>query len=153
MHLIKELTLEVLGFFCVLVMLFVYRQVAKWMEGESCQYNELKAIQEGVVYALKEGIRLLEIETDTVTLVKILKEESPPWCLVNCVRNTYYLFEKFQAVKIAHISREGNRCAHWLAAHAKASKYDQLPVGDCHPELADLLCSDKQGIVGVRFLN
>lgn len=46
----------------------------KWMEGESSQYNELKAIQEGVVYALKERIRLLETETDTVTLVKILNK-------------------------------------------------------------------------------
>lgn len=82
--------------------------------------NEALAIKEGIIHAGREGVSNLEIESDNLSLVKILnKGNSPPRFIRNLFSNIFDYMSYFQNVKISHNLKDGNRVTHSLTVHAK----------------------------------
>lgn len=87
--------------------------------------NELLAVKDGLLAATQLGGNKLIIETNAEWIVKVLKEEPPPWFL-NFLHEIFVLLDLFIEWRVLHTFRDGNQCARWLASFAKRSKEDSV---------------------------
>ncbi|XP_058755609.1 uncharacterized protein LOC131628812 [Vicia villosa] len=102
---------------------------------------------EGLKLARKLGVRHLEINTDSLLVVKAIEDGKVG--MVDCVampRRIMELMGEFEVVIISHVSRNANACADCLAKHGCRGEvlhhYTDPP-----PFLADLLEADSCGII------
>ncbi|CAI0385141.1 unnamed protein product [Linum tenue] len=81
---------------------------------------DLSGVEYGLRLAWELGIRQLKVQTDSIDATKLIEsadDKYPPAALINGIRNW--------VVEIAHIFREGNVVADYLASLGHG-----LPVGD-----------------------
>ncbi|XP_075097910.1 uncharacterized protein LOC142175230 [Nicotiana tabacum] len=76
---------------------------------------EAKAIAEGLAYCVEKQLYPLIIETDSLTMKKIIEGEwDPPWCIGTEVRRIKEKKEQFNII-FQHVLWEGNIVANYLA--------------------------------------
>lgn len=76
----------------------------RFLMDKDCLYNELIAIVESLQLVVDEDMRLLEIESDSIELLKLhSKILALPWRVINVLRNIKSLLDSFHEVKIFHI--------------------------------------------------
>ncbi|KAI9097742.1 hypothetical protein K1719_025513 [Acacia pycnantha] len=77
---------------------------------------ELWAIWRGLVLAWGQGIKVIWVESDSMSVVKTINKEQPS-CLKadRCLRCIWKLLSKFDKYKVSHTWRETNRAADYLA--------------------------------------
>ena len=78
--------------------------------------NEFLAVKEEISAAIQLGVNKLLIETDAGWIVKVLnkEEESPPWFLLNFLREIFALLNLIIEWRVINTFGEGNQCAHCL---------------------------------------
>ncbi|KAK9990739.1 hypothetical protein SO802_025724 [Lithocarpus litseifolius] len=113
---------------------------------------ELWALRDGLSLAIQLGIRNLVVELDAKVIVKMLnnadnsnKKFSP--LLFDCRS----LMARFTQVQVAHVFREANRCADYLAKNGCCMREDFV-IFDVSPsnELDNLLVFDRNGLYCYR---
>ena len=112
---------------------------------------ELWALRDGLTLATQLGIRYLEVELDAKVIVEMLnnvdssKKFSP--LLLDCKSPIASLTQ----VRVAHVFREANRCANFLAKKGYCM-WEDFVIFDASPfdELDQLLVSDINGLYSYR---
>ena len=114
--------------------------------------TKLWALRDGLTLAIQLGIRCLEVELDAKVIVEMLnnadnfnKKFSP--LLLDCMS----LIASLTQVRVAHVYREANRCASFLAKKGCCMREDFV-IFDVSPsdELDKLLVSDINGLYYYR---
>ena len=113
---------------------------------------ELWALRDGLSLAIQLGIRNLEVELDAKVIVEMLnnanssnKKFSP--LLLDCRS----LMASLTQVRVAHVLREANRCANYLAKNGCYMREDFV-IFYVYPsnELDNLLVFDSNGLYYYR---
>ncbi|KAF7833415.1 reverse transcriptase [Senna tora] len=85
---------------------------------------ELWALQIGIQLVVKQRVNYLEIESDSISVVQLTKDQNLPNIspFFSVVNNCRYLLSSLQQWKIRHCYREANTCADALANHGRLSR-------------------------------
>lgn len=108
---------------------------------------ELWAIWRGLVLALGLGIKVIWIESDSMSAVKTVdKKGSFGEKSLTCLNHIWEILDKFDDYKISHSWRETNRAADHLAKMVVLGSDDEvlLPV-DFPPNLLNIIKDDAKG--------
>lgn len=87
--------------------------------GDDIFLVELWAVWRGLVLALGLGIKVIWVESDSLSVVKTINKKQPfsPKA-ASCVNHIWALLKKFEKYKVSHSWRETNRAADHLAKMA-----------------------------------
>lgn len=129
-----------------------------WIAGYTCNIGiansflaELWGLREGLLLAKNRGISKLIAETDSETMVQVLRRDGMSTINSNVlVTDCKLLLDHFQDSKVVHIFREGNQCADYLANIGQSSPFGTT-ILDHPPEgLTDFLQRDASGLAFSR---
>ncbi|KAF7817047.1 putative transcription factor C2H2 family [Senna tora] len=107
---------------------------------------ELWAIWRGLVLALGLGIKVIWVESDSMSVVKTINKEQPP-CLraCSCIRYIRKLLSKFEKYQVSHTWRETNRAADHLAKMVLWGNDVVLWPDDFPTSLCNIIKEDAKG--------
>lgn len=107
---------------------------------------ELWAIWRGVVLALGLGIKVIWVESDSMSVVKTINKDQPP-CLKagSCLRQIWKLLNKFEQYQVSHTWRETNRAADHLAKMVIWGSDVVLWPDDFPDSLCNIIKDDAKG--------
>ncbi|KNA04166.1 hypothetical protein SOVF_202220 [Spinacia oleracea] len=132
------------------------RSSGTWYLGYSSKFNvvsplatELYAIREGLIMAVEHKVSMLQVETDALSLLTMMKtiDDHHHHELSPVLNDVASLLTRFEKVEITHIPRARNMVAHCLAANSLSMAvghkvYVEVPQFARGAYLADL-----QGLV------
>ena len=131
----------------------------RWLKGFSRAIGhttsvvaELWAVRDGLNLAIQLGISCLEVELDAKIVVELLENnDSTNFKFSPVLHDCRYLLTRFTQVRVAHVYREVNRCADFLAKHGCCLRVD-FAMYDTPPsvELDRLLLADVNGLYYYR---
>ncbi|KAA8538198.1 hypothetical protein F0562_027806 [Nyssa sinensis] len=107
---------------------------------------ELWAVWRGLVLALSLGIKVIWVESDSLSVVKSINREQPYRPKASsCLKHIWELLKKFEKYKVSHSWRETNRAADHLAKmYLLGSDVVLWPV-DFPERLCSIIKDDAQG--------
>ncbi|XP_057425693.1 uncharacterized protein LOC130719064 [Lotus japonicus] len=112
---------------------------------------ELLAICRGLELAWNLGHRRVQCTSDSLLAVNlILRPPSHFHVEAVLVHSILDLLRRDWVVQVAHVLREGNACADFLAKAGAAQERDFLLLQDPPPGMEYLLMADSMGFVTVR---
>lgn len=107
---------------------------------------ELWAIWRGLVLALGLGIKVIWVESDSMSVVKTINKEQPSSLKAgSCVRYIWKLLRKFEKYKVSHTWRETNRAADHLAKMVLCGNDVVLWPDDFPASLCSIIEDDAKG--------
>ncbi|KAF5740135.1 hypothetical protein HS088_TW11G00201 [Tripterygium wilfordii] len=109
-------------------------------------FVELWAIWRGLVLALSLGIKVIWVESDSMSVVKTINREQGYGAKAhNCLKNIWALLKKFDESRVSHTWRETNRAADYLSKMVlRGSDVVLWPV-DFPLGLQNIIMDDAQG--------
>ncbi|KAK9032604.1 hypothetical protein V6N11_056864 [Hibiscus sabdariffa] len=116
---------------------------AIWMTNSL--HAELWAIHDGLVFAWSLGINQIQLQSDNLLAVNLLKSQDATSSSFSLVRAIATLLHCAWLVDMSWIPREGNNPADWLAKKALGSSYCPLILDSPPPDLLPLLSTDAHG--------
>ncbi|KAF9594811.1 hypothetical protein IFM89_034794 [Coptis chinensis] len=117
----------------------------------SVLFKELKAILCGLKGSLKIQISRIQVASDSIRVLNILKgKESPPWQCVEVTTTIKKLLREFVSVSFVHVFRETNCAADHLASLATDHEVEFF-VPPHTSLLMSIVEEDKNEIVYLRF--
>lgn len=113
---------------------------------------ELWGIWRGLVLALGLGIRVIWVESDSMSAVKTIKrEQSYSGKAITCLNHIWDLLNKFDKYVITHSWRETNRAADHLAKMVPSVGNDDVFMPEDFPaSLWNIIKDDAQGRIYFR---
>ncbi len=114
--------------------------------GDDIFFVELWAIWRGLVLASNLGIKLIWVESDSMSAVKTINREQP--CsqkAASCLNHIWKLLKKFDKYKVSHSWRETNRAADHLAKMVILGSDVVLWPADFPRSLCNIIKEDAQG--------
>ncbi|KAK8628309.1 hypothetical protein V6N13_064018 [Hibiscus sabdariffa] len=106
---------------------------------------ELWAIHDGLVFAWSLGISQIQLQSDNLLAVNLLKSQDATSSSFSLVRAIATLLHRAWLVDISWIPREVNNPANWLAKKALGSSYCPLILDSHPPYLLPLFSTDAHG--------
>ncbi|KAF9597881.1 hypothetical protein IFM89_022093 [Coptis chinensis] len=117
----------------------------------SVLFQELKAILCGLKGSLKIQSSRIQVASDSLRAVNILKgKESPPWQCAKVTAAIKKLLREFVSVSFVHVFRETNRAADHLASLATDHEVEYF-VPPLTSVLMSIVEEDKKETVYLRF--
>ncbi|XP_010254588.1 PREDICTED: uncharacterized protein LOC104595530 isoform X2 [Nelumbo nucifera] len=107
---------------------------------------ELWAVWRGLVLALGQGIKDIWVESDSMSVVKVINKEWPhPQKAGSCLKHIWEMLRKFDKYRVSHSWREANRAADHLARMDLPSNDVVLWPVDFPVSLVDIIKEDALG--------
>lgn len=107
---------------------------------------ELWAIWRGLVLASGLGIRVIWVESDSMSVVKTInKQQSYNSRASSCLKNIWGLLKKFDKYEVSHVWRESNRAADCLSKMDRVENDVVISPGDFPERLRNIIKDDAQG--------
>ncbi|CAN4092314.1 unnamed protein product [Withania somnifera] len=112
---------------------------------------ELLAIWRGLTLALNIGIKIIWVESDSMSAVKAINKEQPHnQKASSCLQHIWKLLKKFQKYQVTHSWRETNRAADYLSKMDISASDLVLWPTDFHSSLCKIIAEDAQGSLYLR---
>ncbi|CAI9763023.1 unnamed protein product [Fraxinus pennsylvanica] len=112
---------------------------------------ELWAIWRGLIVASSLGIKLIWVESDSMSVVKTINKEQPYGPKASsCLKHTWKLLKKFDKYLVSHSWRETNRAADYLAKMDLPGSDVVLWPGDFPCGLSRIIKEDALGTMYYR---
>jgi hypothetical protein len=109
----------------------------------SVEAMEAYAARSAVQLSSELGLKEVDIEEDSLTIVNGLRNPEPCYSLYgHLINNTKLLAQDGLFVLYTHVKRNGNILAHSLAKRAKVSKPFEVWMESVPPDLVSILCND-----------
>lgn len=120
--------------------------------GDDIFFVELWAIWRGLVLAANIGIKVIWVESDSMSAVKTINREQPlsPKVAI-CLKHIWKLLGKFKKHKVSHSWRETNRAADHLAKMAVLGSDVVLWPANFPRSLCNIIKDDAQGKIYYRM--
>lgn len=120
--------------------------------GDDIFFVELWAIWRGLVLAANIGIKVIWVESDSMSAVKTINREQPlsPKVAI-CLMHIWKLLKKFKKYTVSHSWRETNRAADHLAKMAVLGSDVVLWPVDFPRSLCNIIKDDAQGKIYYRM--
>ncbi|KAL6222493.1 hypothetical protein ACLB2K_005885 [Fragaria x ananassa] len=113
-------------------------------------HAETETTRLGLLTALQQGWKNLEVECDCAVLVAALNRQSDVMVEVSRItEDCKVLMNSFENISIRHIYREANGAAHRLAHFASLDRIVELHLGESPVFLQDILYEDKCNALSV----
>ncbi|CAA3008572.1 uncharacterized protein LOC111396815 isoform X2 [Olea europaea subsp. europaea] len=114
--------------------------------GDDIFLAELRAIWRGLIVALGLGIKVIWVESDSMSVVKTINKEQPYGPKASsCLKHTWKLLKKFDKSRVSHSWRETNRAADYLAKMDLSGSDVVLWPGDFPCGLSRIIEEDALG--------
>ncbi|XP_059281168.1 uncharacterized protein LOC132034836 [Lycium ferocissimum] len=107
---------------------------------------ELLAIWRGLTLALNFGIKMIWVESDSMSAVKAINKEQPyNQKASSCLQHIWKILRKFQKYQVTHSWRETNRAADYLSKMDISGSDIVMWPTDFHSSLCKIITEDAQG--------
>ncbi|XP_060199098.1 uncharacterized protein LOC132627652 [Lycium barbarum] len=107
---------------------------------------ELLAIWRGLKLALNFGIKMIWVESDSMSAVKAINKEQPyNQKASSCLQHIWKMLRKFQKYQVTHSWRETNRAADYLSKMDISGSDIVMWPTDFHNSLCKIITEDAQG--------
>ncbi|PHT50853.1 hypothetical protein CQW23_10600 [Capsicum baccatum] len=112
---------------------------------------ELLAIWRGLTLALNIGIKMIWVESDSMSAVKAInKEQSHNQKAASCLQHIWKILSKFQKYQVTHSWRETNRAADYLSKMDISGSDIVIWPTDFQSSLCKIIAEDAQGSLYLR---
>lgn len=112
---------------------------------------ELLAIWRGLTLARSIGIKMIWVESDSMSAVKTInKEQSHSQKAVCCLQHIWKILKKFQKYQVTHSWRETNRAADYLSKMEISRSDIVMWPKDFHSSLRKIIAEDARGSLYIR---
>ncbi len=109
----------------------------------SVEAVEATATRAAVQLALDLGFQEVEVEGDSINIVKALSQAETNYTLYgHIINDTKFVSQLLVSVKFLHVYRDGNKVAHSLAQRARCNQPFQVWMESVPPDLVQILYSD-----------
>jgi ribonuclease HI len=109
----------------------------------SVEAVEATAARAAVTLALDLGFKEVEVEGDSITIVKALSQSESHYTFYGHIINDIkFASQLLVSVKFMHVKRDGNKVAHSLARRARGNQPFQVWLESVSPDIVQTLYSD-----------
>ncbi|XP_059073377.1 uncharacterized protein LOC131874150 [Cryptomeria japonica] len=86
------------------------------LNGHSSNQAEVMDLAYGIHIALSMGIRIMDIEGDSILIINVVKGKNKlNWTIEGTIRDTMRLISRLDSFRVMHIYRESNRVVNSMA--------------------------------------
>ncbi|KAL6176762.1 hypothetical protein ACLB2K_053395 [Fragaria x ananassa] len=119
--------------------------------GDDIFFVELWAIWRGLILASSLGIKVLWVESDSLSVVKTINRDQPYSLKASsCLKHIWKLLKKFDEHRVSHSWRETNRAADHLAKMVVPKRDVVFWPGDFPASLNTIIKEDAEGKIYCR---
>ncbi|KAL3340233.1 hypothetical protein AABB24_028718 [Solanum stoloniferum] len=112
---------------------------------------ELLAIWRGLMLAVSIGIKMIWVESDSMSAVKAINKKQPHnQKAASCLQHIWKILNKFQKYQVTHSWRETNRAADYLSKMEISGSDIVMWPRDFHSSLCKIIAEDAQGSLYIR---